>query len=157
MGYSVASVVMAKTHHMTSKYGGRSGDFTTQIAELKESLDDLVSDAVLELYGRMVKDTPVGNPSLWMTKYPPKGYVGGTARANWRIVETPDDEVIHSTSSSTVPVLPASWTKLYIINNMPYMVPLEYGHSTQVEIGWIRKNIDNFEQLLSELSSERLK
>lgn len=161
MGYPVASIVMAKTHHMTRKYGSRSGSFAAQIAEYKESLDDLVNDAVLELYSGLVKGTPVGNPSLWKVNrgsakaYVPKGYVGGSARANWRIVETPDDEVIHSTSNGAVPVLPVTWTKLYIINNMPYMVPLEYGHSSQVEIGWIRKNIDNFEQLLSELSRAR--
>lgn len=148
---------MDKTRHMSKKYGNKAGSFTIQIEAFKQALGSTVNDAVLELYAGLVKGTPVGNPSLWLTKYPPKHYVGGTARANWRIVVTPDDEVIHSTSISAPPTLPTSWDKLYIVNNVPYIIPLEYGHSKQVEPGWIRKNIDNFQQLLSELSRARLK
>jgi len=29
--------------------------------------------------------TPVGNPAIWKTKYPPKGYVGGTMKRSWSI------------------------------------------------------------------------
>lgn len=145
---------MAKQHRMTRKYGGKNGSFTAKIASYSENLEDTVNAAVLALYGNLIKDTPVGNPSIWKSK-PPKGYVGGTARANWKIVETPDDKVINSTSIPDTPSLPRGWSKLYIINNVSWIIPLEYGHSTQIEEGWIRKNVDRFQQIVREVLSER--
>ncbi|AZS50398.1 hypothetical protein DM558_07590 [Entomomonas moraniae] len=126
----------------------RNNSLSAQIDNYSNQMQDRANAAVLELYGELVKNTPVGNPSLWLSGYHPKGYVGGTARANWRIVETPDNEIIHSTSVPTTPTLPTQWTKLYIINNVPYIVPLEYGHSRQIEAGWIRRSVDRFNLIL---------
>lgn len=116
----------------------------TSIDAQIERVATYATNTVNGLYGELVKNTPVGNPDLWLSNYHPPGYVGGTARANWRIVETPDDEVIHSTSISAVPEINTNWKQCYIINNVPYIWPLEYGHSSQVDAGWIRRAIEIF-------------
>lgn len=67
----------------------------------------------------------------------------GRARANWFIAEgAPRIE----TTTSTVPQTYSSAglegkRVIYITNSLPYIVPLEYGHSKQAPHGMVRKAI----------------
>jgi hypothetical protein len=42
----------------------------------KRNVNDVKQAAAIELFGMIIKATPVGNPSLWKSP-PPPGYVGG--------------------------------------------------------------------------------
>lgn len=149
---------MAKQHHMTTKYGGLSGDFSAKIESLKNGIDETINKAVLTLFEGVVKDTPADK---------------GTAISNWRISTETNNETYNAfvpgASASTASVnidatialgkksIPRQWSKIYIINNLPYMVPLEYGHSQQISAGFIRKRVDTFKETLKEIANEELK
>ena len=36
----------------------------------------------------------------------------------------------------------------YLVNNLPYAVPLEYGHSSQAPAGMVRVTIAEFQQIV---------
>src|SRR5450830_25396 len=70
-----------------------------------------------------------------------KGYVGGRFRGNWQFsVDAPAEGVLDQVDPSgnvTIAVLRTQVQSLtagqtaYIVNNLPYGIPLEYGHSKQ--------------------------
>lgn len=100
------------------------------------------------VYSELVFNTPVGNPALWKTKYPPAGYVGGRARANWNIdVNTIDMRVTAKTQAPDVSEALAVTTKykvndtIYISNALPYIQRLNDGWSTQAPANFIEAAI----------------
>lgn len=109
-----------------------------------------VANAILQA---VVIGTPVGNPVLW--KFPDKahkGYVGGKARANWLValgspISDPVDDIDPSGGSTisagaaTISGATASGSVINISNNLPYIQPLNDGHSLQAPIGWIDQAI----------------
>ena len=94
----------------------------------------------------VVMGTPVGNPSLWKRKAP-KGYVGGRARANWiPTLGTPYTgtvDRIDKQGAATIALLAPVTADfklgdtIWISNNLPYIVPLNDGHSTQAIKGYV--------------------
>ena len=36
----------------------------------------------------------------------------------------------------------------FIVNNLPYAIPLEYGHSTQAPNGMVRITVERFQQIV---------
>ncbi len=102
----------------------------------------------IDLLGKIVEKTPVGNPSLWKESSlpPPKGYVGGRARANWQIsVGTPGassrveletgvetgDEISGLQEAEGFNAMAAAkpGATIWIYNNVRYIKRLEEGHS----------------------------
>lgn len=104
----------------------------------------------IDLYGKIVEKTPVGNPSLWAESSlpPPKGYVGGRARANWQMaVTTPPksgntDDDPEKGVQTKFPISPLQEARgftqiagakfgqtIWIYNNVRYIKRLEDGHS----------------------------
>ncbi|NVZ70495.1 hypothetical protein [Pseudomonas costantinii] len=90
-----------------------------------------------------------------------KGYVGGRFRGNWQFsIDTPADGVLDQIDRSgnvSIAVLKAQVEALtigqtaYIVNNLPYSIPLEYGHSKQVPPGgMVRTTIARFQQIVDE-------
>lgn len=111
--------------------GGSPEKFSADLQKLAQALGltaiDTARSVGLEAYRILSSDarkekggTPVGNPSLW--KNPdaaPPGYVGGRARASWQF-------------SQTSPV------SVKVESNLPYIVALEFGHSSQAPQGMVR-------------------
>jgi len=124
------------------------------------ALDDFIENTVpdqhlavqkkiaIELLGRIIEKTPVGNPDLWKeSSLPaPKGYVGGRARANWQIsVGTPGSSADASPEKGVKTKMPISGFQeaegftamatakaggtIWIYNNVRYIKRLEDGHS----------------------------
>ncbi len=98
-----------------------------------------------DLLGKIVRRTPVGDPDLWSQPAPP-GYVGGRARANWQVQVggTPGNDVIEQEDAggeTTIAdgeseVLAADpFSIIWIFNNVPYIVRLEEGWSSQAAPG----------------------
>ncbi|WLH49748.1 hypothetical protein [Pseudomonas tolaasii] len=89
-----------------------------------------------------------------------KGYVGGRFRGNWQFsIDTPAEGVLDQIDVSgnvSIAVLKAQVQSLtagqtaYIVNNLPYSIPLEYGHSTQAPGGMVRITLARFQQIVEE-------
>lgn len=89
-----------------------------------------------------------------------QGYVGGRFRGNWQFsIDSPaTDELdrIDPSGNETIAQLKAQVEALtigqtaYIVNNLAYAVPLEYGHSTQAPAGMVRVTLANFQRIVDE-------
>lgn len=88
-----------------------------------------------------------------------KDHVGGRFRANWQLsigapVEGTLDQVDPAGGVTLaklklqVESLTAGQTA-YIVNNLPYAIPLEYGHSTQAPSGMVRVTLARFQQIVA--------
>lgn len=90
----------------------------------------------------------------------PEGYVGGRFRANWQFsIDAPADgelDDIDPSGNAAVAALRAQVSGLtigqtaYIVNNLPYAIPLEYGHSKQAPHGMVRVTLANFQRIVDE-------
>lgn len=83
----------------------------------------------------------------------------GTFRGNWHIAKgVLDKNVLNGTDMDGGRTLLAGVTALgdlkpgetvFIINNLPYSIPLEYGHSKQAPAGMVRITVKQFREFLS--------
>lgn len=90
----------------------------------------------------------------------PDGYVGGRFRANWHlslgVVENVTFDEVDPSGAETVAALVAAMGDFtagqvaYVINNLPYAIALEYGHSTQAPGGMVRVTVARFQQIVLE-------
>lgn len=89
-----------------------------------------------------------------------QGYVGGRFRGNWnfsigypdnsfRIQPDPTGEAATARLLGGVVEFKAGQTA-YIVNNLPYAIPLEFGHSTQAPNGMVRVTLARFQQIVLE-------
>lgn len=89
-----------------------------------------------------------------------KGYVGGRFRGNWQftigVPAAGDLDRIDPNGTETLTALRAQVATLtagqtaYIVNNLPYAIPLEYGHSTQAPQGMVRVTLARFQEIVNE-------
>ncbi|MBF8692355.1 hypothetical protein [Pseudomonas fulva] len=89
-----------------------------------------------------------------------QGYVGGRFRGNWQFsIDSPATEEldrIDPSGSETIAALLSQVQALtigqtaYIVNNLPYAIPLEYGHSTQAPAGMVRVTLANFQRIVDD-------
>jgi hypothetical protein len=89
-----------------------------------------------------------------------KGYVGGRFRGNWQLTigdpASGELERIDPNGAATLAAMRAQVATLtagqtaYIVNNLPYAVPLEYGHSKQAPQGMVRVTLARFQQIVDE-------
>jgi len=126
----------------------------------------------LDLAGKIIKKTPVGNPSLWIVFDKSKGryvdflsvrdaggYVGGSLRGNWNAsVNSPDrsrnsapDKSGNATIDKAGKVVAGfkSGQTLYLTNTLPYSERVEMGWSTQAPSGMVRLNVLKFQAALN--------
>lgn len=90
----------------------------------------------------------------------PEGYVGGRFRANWHlsigVVENVTFDEVDPSGAETIAALVAAISDftagqmVYLINNLPYAIPLEFGHSTQAPSGMVRVTVARFQQVVQE-------
>ena len=89
-----------------------------------------------------------------------KDYVGGRFRGNWQLsIGTPAEGTLDQVDPAgsvtlaklrlQVQALTAGETA-YIVNNLPYGIALEYGHSTQAPSGMIRVTLARFQQIVDD-------
>lgn len=124
-----------------------AGTFELDLARFankaKGNAANVVKKIILDMGARVVERSPVGDATYWKSK-PPKGYVGGRFRANWShgigsmpvekfdSVDDVSGERIAVSVNSSYP-----FSVHYIVNNLPYSIALENGHSRQAEPGGI--------------------
>lgn len=93
------------------------------------------------------------------------GYVGGRFRGNWQFtIGSPASGVIEAidpNGAETLGKIIAGAGSLeagdvaYIVNNLPYAVPLEHGHSTQAPAGMVRITTERFQSIVGEIIARR--
>ncbi|VVO79601.1 hypothetical protein PS870_01722 [Pseudomonas fluorescens] len=89
-----------------------------------------------------------------------RDYVGGRFRANWNFsIGSVDNSFrVHPdpTGSEATARLVAGAIEFkagetaFIVNNLPYAIPLEFGHSTQAPGGMVRVTVARFQQIVLE-------
>jgi hypothetical protein len=106
----------------------------------------------LEILRQVIFGTPVGNKTIWLQPGKARvGYVGGRARANWFVgigtAPTMTTESVDpsggralQTGANTIRTSTPG-TDIHLTNNLPYIVPLNRGHSHQAPVGFIEQAI----------------
>ncbi len=126
--------------------------------DANRSVERTIRGVELRLFTAVIMDTPVGNPDLWQSPAP-EGYVGGRLRGNWQTSTaapaTGTSEDPDPSGAETMAAVQAFISALqggqvtFLTNNLPYAVPVEYGHSTQAPSGMVRKNVARFHRLIN--------
>jgi hypothetical protein len=132
-----------------------SDDIKRFKAKAEQAAANVFRGTALDIFGRIVKRTPVGKPSEWKTPGSASpGYVGGRLRANWQVEfnhipagvidsTTPtgeDKKIMHAKIGDSI----------YIINNLEYAPAIEHGHSTkQAPAGMVRVTVREFKQIVN--------
>ena len=116
--------------------------------------EKLIRANVIDLWSRVIRMTPVGNPDLWKKQSAPPGYVGGRLRGNWfATIGRPSSETTSSTNrkgaaaGEAARVVSSSFLKdatYYLTNNLPYAERVENGWSTQAPSGMVKANVAGF-------------
>jgi hypothetical protein len=121
-----------------AKFAGKTG----------RSLDETGRAIVLELFGSVIKDTPVDT---------------GTARGNWQTtIDTPaTSEVRRKGAGAALGELRrkmpsfVSGKVIYLSNNLPYIYRLEFtGWSQQAPHGMVRKNVARIQSIVARAARE---
>lgn len=138
---------MARGDHMRARYGGAQGSFSATLQrfadETKDTMDEIFRGVVIEIGRSVIMLTPVDT---------------GRARANWQLsVGSPEMASLLETDKGgmeTVAKLVSDVQALnygetaFIVNNLRYARPLEYGHSQQAPTGMVRITLARFNELV---------
>jgi hypothetical protein len=140
-------------------------DLNAYCKKAGENLDKVARSAIIDIGAIIVERTPVGDASLWKSP-PPKGYVGGRAKANWQhgmnvppSGELPDIDPTGDTSNKNIEahVMQAAAAGIhYLTNNLPYAQSLEDGHSTQSPSGMVGLAISEWRDIVKS-NAEKVK
>jgi hypothetical protein len=129
-------------------------DITAFAKKTSQTMDSAVREVVMELASEVVLRSPVGDKERWAINLSrasrglqaiPEGYVGGHFRANnqYHFGSVPQGEIngVDTDGGKTVAAVRAGVYSSqvagvhYIVNNVPYALPLENGHSNQAPQG----------------------
>ena len=136
-------------NHMTSRYGGQQGSFSESLAafaeQAKEVIDDVFREVVIKIGTSVIRLSPVDT---------------GRFKGNWQFtVGAPSNQSIDTVDKSgheTIAALVAEVSNLeagqvaYVVNNLLYGIPLEYGHSDQAPAGMVQITLARFQQIVDE-------
>ena len=111
------------------------------------SLDETGRAITLELFGSVIKDTPVDT---------------GRARGNWQTsLGSPKDSEINRNGSGPALAEVASESAkfcmgkvIYLANNLPYIYRLEFGWSQQQPGGMVRRNAARIQSMVRKAVAE---
>lgn len=128
-------------------------------AKTKTNVNATISESALGMAIELVERSPVGDPALWASK-PPKAYVPGTFKANWRggfnaIDYTVTDDTDPTGEISVVNISEKiqeqflSGSVFYITNSLPYAIALEDGHSKQAPAGIVALTVLDWQGIVS--------
>jgi hypothetical protein len=111
-----------------------------------EARDDIVSGIEIELFNSVIRDTPVDTGRLRGNWFPSVGAEGNETS------EDIDPTGQQAQQRSTAFVSGLSGGRLtYLTNNLPYAVPIEFGHSAvKAPAGMVRKNVARMQTIVDE-------
>lgn len=108
-----------------------SKSLTEFTIKTKESMDRAYEQIAVELYNRIVNNTPIDT---------------GMARANWKIaagtMDSSTSESTHYKNIDSLPGLKVGVNEAWISNHLHYIYSLENGHSQQAPAGMVMVSIE---------------
>lgn len=125
------------------------GSFALDIAKFAEdakgAIDDVMREIIIEIGGSVIRMSPVDT---------------GRFRGNWQFsigaASTGElDRLDKNGSAATAELVNGAiqfkaGETAYIVNNLPYAIPLEYGHSDQAPGGMVRITLERFQRIVLE-------
>jgi hypothetical protein len=117
----------------------------------------------VDVFGRVILKTPVGNPDLWKRpESAPPGYTGGRLRGNWQAsVGAPAEGELGIRSAveaeGEVFAAAAAWGgegSIFLTNNLPYAEEIERGHSKQAPQGMVRVTVTEYPGIVERRARE---
>ncbi|TDJ77250.1 HK97 gp10 family phage protein [Pseudomonas putida] len=139
---------MPRGQNMKERYGGLNGSFSAQLQQFaeaaKEAMDLTFREVVFLVGQRLVTMSPVDTGrfrSNWQfsTGAPALGEIAEIEGAG----ETLDRLLLAAGDLTAGEVA-------HIVNNLPYAIPLEYGHSSQAPGGMVRVTVADFQRIVEE-------
>ena len=142
--------------------------FTVDLKEFAEKtkakLSDVVQESAIDLFSEIIRETPIGDPSLW--KYPaPADYKPGSLQSNWQCTLdssasgqltaiTTDTATISAMSSVVYSAQPDQ--PIFLTNNLPYGERIEYGSWSHIQKpeGMVRVSVSKFQNKLAKALSK---
>lgn len=135
--------------------GQKKFDALEIIESLTNEAEIDIQKTALAVLRNVVKATPVGDPTLWQYPVAPPGYVGGHARRNWAVsTAKPIDQLkgrpgkgggagaaaqsAINEGTRRINSYSVQSKRIYIQNNVPYIVRLNNGHSTQMPANFVQ-------------------
>lgn len=132
-----------------NKYAGQQGSFALQLAEFAEQAKDAVDaslrEIIIEIGNSLIRMSPVDT---------------GRFRGNWQMtIDAPTASTLSTLDPTGAEatariagesILFRAGTTAFIVNNLPYAIPLEYGHSDQAPGGMVRITQARFQQIVLE-------
>lgn len=116
-------------------------------SRVRKGGERLKNECAFAILRSVVYRTPVGNKNIWLEPLKaPIGYVGGRARANWFVgVGAPNTSIVDiSDPGGTGPIMAGKTVidgsgnaPVHLNNNLPYIMPLNEGWSSQAPAGFI--------------------
>ena len=137
--------------------------FTADLKEFaqktKEDISTVIQESAIDLFSEIIRETPVGNPSLWKNP-PPANYVAGSLQSNWQCsLDSPkngklttiisDSATIEAMKSVVIGAQPDQ--TIFLTNNLPYGERIEYlgwSHAQKPE-GMVRVSVSKFKNQLA--------
>jgi hypothetical protein len=116
----------------------------------KDRMDIIIRKIALDLFRRVILRTPTDT---------------GRARANWlcAIGDVPNNSVLlnDKTGTATISKMAAvvagakAGDIIYLVNNVVYIVPLEFGHSKQAPAGMVGITVAEFQAVVDRATQDR--
>jgi len=140
---------MARGDTMRARFGGLSGTFSAQLGQFaeqtKEKMDIVFQDIVIEIGESVIRLSPVDT---------------GRFKGNWQMtIDQPSNKSLinyDKDGAQTIAQLVNDANRLeagqkaFIVNNLRYAIPLEFGHSQQAPSGMVRVTLARFQQIVAE-------
>ena len=141
-------------------------EWEAALTKIDKINDKVVQDSANELFGKIVDNTPVGDPSQWQTKRAPSNYRPGKLKANWQAsvgtskttkLEGNRDVSGSSTKGQIKSALSSFKTNLtaYLSNNQPYAGKVEDGYSKQAPAGMVKRALLSWQDIINKHSKGR--
>lgn len=134
----------------TSKYAGLQGTFAQQLqifrVEALEAIDQTIRDVVIQVGETIINLSPVDT---------------GRFKGNWQFtVGQPSNFSLDTYDKDGQQTIAALVLKvnamepgqvLWLVNNLVYAIPLEYGHSQKAPAGVVRITLARFQEIVDEV------
>lgn len=140
---------MARQHHMTARYGDKSGDFEAELEDFRElamaAIEQTIQDIVIQIGESLINLSPVDTGRFkanWQFT------IGAPANSSLIATDKEGDETIAKLIAAVNALEPGQVA--YIVNTLIYAIPLEYGHSQMAPNGMVRLTIAEFDRIVAE-------
>lgn len=117
--------------------------FAAFVERAKGNQEQVVRKVAMDLLRSLVLKSPVDTGRFrgnWQVQYTLQPRTLGVVdRAGTTTIATATQDLSYLRLGETI----------YLVNHLPYAVPLEYGHSKQAPVGMVRLTVTEFDQFLT--------